>query len=192
MAQNGPRWPKLATRWLQVGPRWSQDGPKLAQDRPKLAPRGLKGFPRRAQDSPRGFRDGPGWAQDGTERPPRGPKMSSRWAKTAQERFKLAQDGPRRFPEGPKTAQEGVMLGRLEAIFFTSALPVPMLGQVSVSWGGFSGLKWCSRRGQTLTLRKSGALVEVKRSISYFGELRVSKVVLPSRRNARFHFSGFS
>ena len=61
--------------------------------------------------------------------------------------------------------------------------------QVDFCPGGVQ--KLCSRRGQTLTLRKSGALVEARRSISYLWELWVSKVGLSSRRNARFHCSGF-
>ena len=58
---------------------------------------------------------------------------------------------------------------------------------VLVFWG-FS--KWCSRRGETLTLRKSGALVEARRSFSYFEELWVLKVVLSSRPNAHFEILG--
>ena len=41
------------------------------------------------------------------------------------------------------------MLGHLEIIFYTSALPVPMLGQVFI-WGA---------------LAENGALVEAKRSL---------------------------
>ena len=51
-------------------------------------------------------------------------------------------------------------------LFKPSALPVPMLGQVY--------LKSCFRRGETLIF-----------------EVRVLKVVLPSRRNAHFRILGF-
>ena len=141
-----PSWPKMVPRWpqdgpklAQDGPRWSQDGSKLAQDRPKLTPRGPKGVPR--------------WSEGGAKLARYGPKRAPR--------------GPRGFPEGPKTAQEGVMLGHLEVIIFSSALPVPMLGQVFISVSVPGG-------------SKNGALVEAKHSLR-------EKVVLPSKRHARFH-----
>ena len=49
------------------------------------------------------------------------------------------------------------------------------------------GSKWCSRRGETLTFRKSGALVEARRTFSHLGKLWRLKSMLPSRRNADFH-----
>ena len=101
--------------------------------------------------------------------------LSSVGAQDAPKWPTMAQDSPKMAPSWPQMVPGW-----------------PQAGPRSPQAGGGSGPKWCPRRGQTLTLRKSGALVEVKRSISHFWELWVSKVVLSSRRNARFHFPGFS
>ena len=55
-------------------------------------------------------------------------------------------------------------------------------------WAG--GSKWCFRQGKTLTFRKSGALVEARRTFSHLGKLWRLKSVLPSRRNAHFDILG--
>ena len=52
------------------------------------------------------------------------------------------------------------------------------------------GSKWCSRRGETFTFRKSCALVEARRTFSHLGKFWRLKSVLPSRRNAHFHMLG--
>ena len=83
----------------------------------------------------------------------------------------MGQEGPGWAQDGPKKAQDGTK----------RALRGAKMGQ--------DGPR--SRRGETLTFTQSGALVEAKRSFLYFGKLWFSKVVLSSRRNARFHISSF-
>ena len=83
LAQDGPRWPKMAQDGRKMVPRWSQDGPTMVQD-------GL-----------RWSRNGPKMAQDGSRRSQDGPKM-------AQGSSKWSQDGPKMVQDGPEGLEVGI------------------------------------------------------------------------------------